>query len=130
MLSWSLPPCPPSPSRRSWPLSRRAARKRPTASDCQKLAGVYAKGEGVPKDLGKAAGFYKKACDANNALGCLDLAAMHRSGEGASKDVQKAALLLKRGCDLGNADGCTQLGLMYFEGKELPKDLTQAGAAC
>src|SRR5512134_2153424 len=90
---------------------KKSCEKEANAADCYKLGGLHARGEGIPKDPGKAAGFYKKACEGNNAAGCLDLAAMHRSGEGASKDVQKAALLLKRGCDLGNSDGCTELGL-------------------
>ena len=44
------------------------------AADCLTLAGLHARGEGVPRDTDKASGFYKKACDLNLAPACLELA--------------------------------------------------------
>src|SRR5262245_64387661 len=57
------------------------------ASACHRLAGLHRKGEGVAKDLGKAASLYKKACDANFGNACVELASMHRAGEGQNKDM-------------------------------------------
>ena len=40
---------------------------------CGKLGVMYEKGNGVEKDLGKAAQLYKKACDGGEMLGCRNL---------------------------------------------------------
>src|SRR5262249_36022856 len=80
---------------------------------CHQLAGMNHDGEGVAKDLGKAAGLYKKACEGNHAQSCFDLAAMIAAGEGGSKDVQKIVGYLQRSCDGGLAPGCGKLGSIY-----------------
>src|SRR5262250_2722983 len=64
-----------------------------SAADCRTVAGMYLRGEGVPKDLGKSASFQKKACEAGEMHGCFDLAAMHRTGEGVSKDLPRMVKL-------------------------------------
>ena len=40
---------------------------------CVTLGVMYADGDGVEKDLGKAAQLYKKACDGGEMLGCRNL---------------------------------------------------------
>src|SRR6476620_4135977 len=58
------------------------------AADCRTVALMFAKGEqGVNKDLGKAGGFFKKACEGGQSQACFEIGSMHRSGEGASKDL-------------------------------------------
>ena len=53
---------------------------------CTNLGSMYANGEGVEKDLGKAAQLYKKACDGGNMLGCRNLGVMSEKGKLVEKD--------------------------------------------
>src|SRR5512136_3172801 len=76
------------------------------AADCLRLAGIHGRGEGVPRDAEKAAGFLKKGCDLNLAAACLELAAAARTGTGTKKEPERAALLYQKACDGGAAAGC------------------------
>ena len=53
---------------------------------CGKLGVMYEKGNGVEKDLGKAAELFKKACDGGEMLGCRNLGIMYKKCNGAEKD--------------------------------------------
>ena len=53
-----------------------------------------------PSDPKKAADFYKKACDLNQAPGCFELAGIYLSGQGEKKDVNRAVVLFQKACDL------------------------------
>src|SRR5512141_2467857 len=75
------------------------------AADCLRLAGLHARGEGVPRDAEKAAGFLKKACDLNLPAACLDFAGVSRRGEGTKKDPARAAVLYQKACDGGATAG-------------------------
>src|SRR5688572_10068143 len=94
-----------------------------SAADCLTLAVALQRGEGVPRDLSRAAGFHKKACEGGQAVGCFELAAMHVDGQGASKDVGRAVTLFQKACDLKHADGCIRLARLFYEGKDVPKEL-------
>src|SRR5262249_19402695 len=97
-------------------------------ADCFKLATQYARGEGAPRDLDKASGFYKKACEGKVAQACFDFAALLRGGaEKVKKDVPRAVLLYEQACDGGVAQGCAVLGEMYESGKEVEMHLGKAG---
>lgn len=50
------------------------------ASACRRLAQHYHDGTGVAPDRAKAAGLWKKSCDANNAWACMDYAYLVRDG--------------------------------------------------
>ena len=62
-------------------------------------------GDGVKKDISKAADFLDKACEHQLAQACLDLARLHRSGEGVDRDVEKAVSLFDRACAGGVGRG-------------------------
>lgn len=97
---------------------------------CLKLGLRHHRGDGIPKDLAKAAELYRTACDADEASmeACHWLAGLQMTGEGVAKDTAKAAALYTRACDGGYANGCYMLGLYYNEGKALAKDDAKAVA--
>jgi len=57
---------------------------------------MYVNGQGVKRDLDKAAELFTKACDSNNAVACSNLGLMYASGEGAPKNYYKAVELFTR----------------------------------
>lgn len=79
---------------------------------CFILGMMYARGEGVRKDLEMAVSLYKKACDIGNAPGCTGLGVMYAKGEGVEKDPKKAVSLLKKACDMGGATACNNLKIL------------------
>ena len=76
------------------------------AKSCFDLGNRYREGEGVAKDLAKAAQLYQKACEAGHAGSCFNLANRYREGEGVAKDLVKAAQLYQQACDEGEARAC------------------------
>src|SRR5215831_10534046 len=56
----------------------------------------YQAGEGVPKDLSKAAELYQKAADQGNADAQASLGFLYAQGEGVPKDLSKAAELYQK----------------------------------
>jgi TPR repeat protein len=97
---------------------------------CLKLGLRYNRGDGVPKDLAKAAALYGTACDADaeTVQACHWLAYLLMTGEGVPKDSAKAVALYTKACDGGYTNGCYILGLFYNEGKQLAKDDAKAVA--
>ena len=67
---------------------------------------MHYNGEGGAKDHSAARGFYKKACDENDAVGCRALAYMLYNGEGGEKDYAVARRLYKKACEGGDPRGC------------------------
>ena len=112
--------------RRIWGKQQNFTRKRPTkeyALAQLNLGWLYQNGQGVPKDLGKAAELYQKAADQGDgaALGWL-----YQNGQGVPKDLGKAAELYQRAADQGYAFAQNNLGWLYENGQGVPKDLAKA----
>ncbi len=70
---------------------------------------MYHEGEGVAKDLNRAADLFKRACDAGGSVGCLDLGTMYSRGEGVPMDRNRAADLFEKACNAGLNRGCENL---------------------
>ena len=86
----------------------------------------YYHGEGVPKDLGKAAELYQKAADQGLDRAQFNLGRLYEYGEGVPKDLGKAAELYQKAADQGfDRAQCGLAGFYYF-GKAVPKDLGKA----
>jgi TPR repeat protein len=80
---------------------------------CDTLADIYAKGlYDVPIDLPRAAGLYRKACDAGLRLGCNHLGALYALGRGVDKDPVKALALYGQACDAGLELACDHLAAL------------------
>ena len=89
---------------------------------CSNLGSRYAIGNGVEKDLGKAAELFKKACDGGEMLGCSRLGIMYAIGNGVEEDLDKAVQLFKKACDGGETNGCRSLDIIYAKGNGAEKD--------
>ncbi len=79
---------------------------------CNGLGVLYKDGQGVEKNLIKAAYFYSKACELNNGDGCGALGGLYYNGDGVKQDSKKAAALFEKACKLGNQLACEMLKLL------------------
>ena len=70
------------------------------------LGSLHAGGDGVPKDLSRAAQLMSRACDLGSARGCSQLGSMYATGEGVPKDPTRAAALFKQACEKGLTKAC------------------------
>jgi serine/threonine-protein kinase len=73
----------------------------------------YEKGDGVPKDLGKAADLYRQAAEKGDAAGQFHLGTMYRDGDGVEKDPTKAAEFFTKSANQNYADAENELGFAY-----------------
>ena len=90
-------------------LSKPAEPKQGDAATQFSLALQYENGEGVPKDLGKAAELYQKAADQGNAAAQNNLGALYENGEGVPKDLRKAAELYQKAAKQDNQPAIANL---------------------
>ncbi len=73
---------------------------------CGNLGVLYQKGEGVEKNLIKAAQLYTKACELKESFGCGALGMLYENGQGVEKDLRKATQFYSKACKLGNQKAC------------------------
>jgi len=90
------------------------------------LGVVYENGQGVSKDLGRAAELYQKAADQGNASAQKNLGVLYENGQGVPKDLGRAAELYQKAADQGYARAQYNLGTLYQDGGGVPKDLGKA----
>ncbi len=76
-----------------------------------KQGSYYKDGQGVEKDLTKAAYFYSKACDLKEGDGCGALGGLYYNGDGVKQDSKKATTLFEKACKLGYQLACEMLKL-------------------
>jgi len=96
------------------------------AAACTMLGILYAKGDGVAKDIQRAIELYRKACDAGDAWGCSNLAFKYKNGNGLEKDMKQAATLFEKACLAGNGQSCNEAGRLYERGNGVTKDQRRA----
>src|SRR5262249_18487762 len=70
---------------------------------CANLANMYEQGEGVTKDLTKAAELFRRACDRTFTAGCVHLGRLYRHGSGVPRDPSKTVELWEAECRRGHA---------------------------
>lgn len=88
---------------------------------------AYEKGEGVQKDLAKAASWYEKRLAHSMQVGCANaLGAMHYNGTGVPQDYAKAFQLISWAYGQGNTWGIYYLGTAYFYGRGTQQDYIKA----
>jgi hypothetical protein len=81
------------------------------------LATQYATGNGVAKDLGKAAKLYRRAAELGDARGECLLGLDYANGEGVKKNMTEAARWLRKAADQGLADAQFDLAMCYANGE-------------
>ena len=86
----------------------------------------YEDGQGVPKDLEKAAELYQKAANQGHAGAQFNLGLLYAHGQGVPKDFGKAAELFQKAANQGHAGAQNNLGLLYEHGEGVTKDLGKA----
>ena len=101
---------------------------------------MHAIGKGVPKDLGRAAELYGRACDLKHGLACSNLGTYYNSDEPAKTlavggaNPARAIWLFQQACDSicpvddddlcrkSRSGGCRHLAEVYLKGKGVPID--------
>jgi TPR repeat protein len=74
----------------------------------------YATGQGVARDVERAAGLFRRACDQGSARACNNLGVLYHQESGAiPRDDAQAARLFMAACDAGYMPACYNLGLLY-----------------
>lgn len=83
------------------------------------LWGHPVKGDGVKRDDGKAALYFRLACDHGRGEGCRNIARLYESGKGVEKNAAEAARYAERACALGDRAACGADGARPAEGAGL-----------
>ena len=84
---------------------------------CVKLGFQLERGDGVAKDVVRAAALYEQGCDAGDMLGCANFGVLYFNGKGGiAADKVAAVALYQQACDGGSLVGCDLLGGMYERG--------------
>ena len=82
------------------------------------LAFLYAQGNGVEKDEGKALSLVRQAADSGDAIGALALGSAHEWGQyGVAKNEAEALRWYDKAAERGNVRAALVLGEKYSEGK-------------
>ncbi|WP_434301422.1 hypothetical protein [Corallococcus exiguus] len=96
------------------------------AQACFEQAERLRVGDGVTKDVARAATLYELGCNGDDLRACVALGVLKEEGRGVAKDEAEAARLYARGCERDLPEGCGHLALLYGEGRAVAKDLAQA----
>ncbi len=92
-----------------------------------RLAHMYERGQGTPKDLAAAAKWFQKAAERGSPTAQAHLGRLYRLGTGVPKDAGQAGRWSMKGASQGNPIAQSNLGYMALEGMGGPVDA--AGAA-
>ena len=83
-------------------------------------------GKGVPKDLGEAIAWTKKAAEKDHAEAAFNMAAFYTLGHGVEKDPQQALHWTRRAAETGYVRAQASLGSHLIAGKETKADYVAA----
>jgi localization factor PodJL len=90
------------------------------------VAGRYAEGLRVPKDIGAAARWYERAADGGVAVAQYRLGSLYEHGQGVAKDLTKAVNWYQRAADQGNVNAMHNLAVLMSEGVDTTPDHAKA----
>ena len=118
--------------------SRRTAHRRPSSMTATAVQGDasaqcdlgsrYYRGDGVPKDAGKASVWYRKAAEQGLEGAQFILGYMYEIGDGVPKDAGQAAVWYRKAALRGLANAQYNLGLLYYKGEGVSSNLVQSYA--
>jgi hypothetical protein len=103
----------------------RAAEQGDAEAQCD-LANRYEEGEGVQKDLNKAAYWYGKSAEQGNANSQFCLASCYSDGSGVEENLEKAVYWYKKSAEQGQMYAQNVLGSWYENGYGVEKDREKA----
>jgi TPR repeat protein len=90
------------------------------------LGWMYKNGQGVKRDMAKAAAWYLKAAAQGNAHSQKNIGDMYKKGEGVKKNIAEAIKWYGKAAEQGDKDGQAALGDMYNLGLGMQKDTSAA----
>jgi len=96
------------------------------ATACSVLALMFETGQGMPRDLARAATLYGQACQLGDMEGCTILGSMYHVGEGVPRDNARSVSLHEQACEGGEFVACESLGLLYETGGGVLVDYDRA----
>jgi TPR repeat protein len=91
-------------------------------ASCFMLGSLYYGGQGVSRNLERAAALFQQSCTAGFTRGCGQLGESYLFGEGVPRDLVKARQILESACASGYGPGCFNVGIMHRQGIETPKN--------
>jgi len=91
------------------------------ASAMFNLGVLYANGDGVAQDSGKARELYEKAADKGDASAMFNLGGLYANGDGVAQDYAKAREWYEKAADKGDADALASLARLSI------REATEAG---
>jgi len=80
------------------------------------------KGDGVKRDLQRAAELLRQSAESGNARAQYDLGTLYAKGQGVPLDMQKAASWTARAAEAGLADAQLDYAVMLIQGRGTEKD--------
>jgi len=99
----------------------------PTNASEQTMIGEsYQYGEGVPKDMEKAAYWYQKAAEQGYANAQNNLGILYENGDGVPQDWKKATYWWAKAAEQGHVLAQCNLGNCYDDGNGVPQDNQKA----
>src|SRR5215469_1351928 len=91
-----------------------------------KLARLLQRGDGIPRDVRAATGWYGKAAEQGHVAAALELNRLRHEGADISADGTKIAAALRLAVDQGDRDAMRALADMQVYGRGLPRDAEQS----
>ncbi len=90
------------------------------------LGHMYAEGQGVPRQYGKAAVWFRQAAEQGNGYGQFALGYLYDKGTGVAQDDAEAARWYRKSAEQGITVAQNNLGSMYEHGRGVPQDYVRA----
>lgn len=87
---------------------------------------MYARGQGVDRDLAVAADWFFRAAESGSRSAMYYLGKMYFRGFGVEKNIEKSIELFTVPAEEGDPRAQYSLGLIYFEGESMPRDFEKA----
>ncbi len=91
-----------------------------------RLAKLYERGEGVPRDMAAARSWTEKAAIGGNRLAMHDLAVFYAEGDAGPQSYAAAVEWFRAASDLGLVDSQYNLAVLYEQGLGLSEDKSEA----
>jgi localization factor PodJL len=91
-----------------------------------RLAKLYEKGEGVPRDIAAARSWTEKAAIGGNVKAMHDLAVFYAEGDAGPQSYAAAVEWFRQASDLGLVDSQYNLAVLYEQGLGLTQDRSEA----
>lgn len=90
------------------------------------LAGMYGKGDGVPKDDAQAVQWYRKVAEQGDARGQSMLGVMYTNARGVPRDYDEALKWFRKAAAQKSLHAYYNLAHMYSAGKGVDRDFVEA----